>query len=248
MCVVDPEIWQDFFKLAQLIPNPAPCHPPPHAWAVSDRFPSLFVPGAVLSYYTCSPSVSGRYKAQAMALCYLQLLSLSLQLCTSAVFFIDDWMVFCFSPPLPTGCLNQSASVFCFLLVFVSNLFSLSISLSLFLSLTCFTLTPEKQLTAANCLGVLAMAEAMSCTELHNMAKAFALQNFPEVGRGSSSFWILWLLWSKVTHGGLHLGENETPKSVISSRKKEKNLFCLGIFFVRLNNAMGKIALSSTLN
>ncbi|CAJ1077449.1 kelch-like protein 29 [Xyrichtys novacula] len=41
----------------------------------------------------------------------------------------------------------------------------------------------EKQLTAANCLGVLAMAEAMSCTELHNMAKAFALQNFPEVAR-----------------------------------------------------------------
>ncbi|XP_028294990.1 kelch-like protein 29 [Gouania willdenowi] len=39
----------------------------------------------------------------------------------------------------------------------------------------------EKQLTARNCLGVLAMAEAMSCTELHNMAKAFALQNFPEV-------------------------------------------------------------------
>ncbi|XP_055088163.1 kelch-like protein 29 [Periophthalmus magnuspinnatus] len=39
----------------------------------------------------------------------------------------------------------------------------------------------EKQLTAANCLGVLAMAEAMSCTELHNMAKAYALQNFPEV-------------------------------------------------------------------
>ncbi|XP_029318753.1 LOW QUALITY PROTEIN: kelch-like protein 29 [Cottoperca gobio] len=39
----------------------------------------------------------------------------------------------------------------------------------------------EKQLTAANCLGVLAMAEAMTCTELHNMAKAFALQNFPEV-------------------------------------------------------------------
>ncbi|XP_047243856.1 kelch-like protein 29 isoform X2 [Girardinichthys multiradiatus] len=39
----------------------------------------------------------------------------------------------------------------------------------------------EKQLTAANCLGVLAMAEAMCCTELHNMAKAFALQNFPEV-------------------------------------------------------------------
>ncbi|XP_030628655.1 kelch-like protein 29 [Chanos chanos] len=39
----------------------------------------------------------------------------------------------------------------------------------------------EKQLTAGNCLGVLAMAEAMNCTELHNMAKAFALQNFPEV-------------------------------------------------------------------
>ncbi|KAL0967727.1 hypothetical protein UPYG_G00256120 [Umbra pygmaea] len=39
----------------------------------------------------------------------------------------------------------------------------------------------EKQLTASNCLGVLAMAEAMRCTELHNMAKAFALQNFPEV-------------------------------------------------------------------
>ncbi|XP_003200801.4 kelch-like protein 29 isoform X1 [Danio rerio] len=39
----------------------------------------------------------------------------------------------------------------------------------------------EKQLTAANCLGVLAMAEAMCCTELHNMAKAFALQNFPDV-------------------------------------------------------------------
>ncbi|KAL0165074.1 hypothetical protein M9458_040827, partial [Cirrhinus mrigala] len=37
------------------------------------------------------------------------------------------------------------------------------------------------QLTAANCLGVLAMAEAMCCTELHNMAKAFALQNFPDV-------------------------------------------------------------------
>ncbi|KAL7862215.1 hypothetical protein SRHO_G00136560 [Serrasalmus rhombeus] len=39
----------------------------------------------------------------------------------------------------------------------------------------------EKQLTAGNCLGVLAMAEAMQCTELHNMAKAFALQNFPDV-------------------------------------------------------------------
>lgn len=39
----------------------------------------------------------------------------------------------------------------------------------------------EKQLTASNCLGVLAMAEAMECTELHSMAKAFALQNFPEV-------------------------------------------------------------------
>ncbi|XP_012682181.3 kelch-like protein 29 [Clupea harengus] len=39
----------------------------------------------------------------------------------------------------------------------------------------------EKQLTAGNCLGVLAMAEAMQCTELHSMAKAFALQNFPEV-------------------------------------------------------------------
>uniref|UniRef100_A0A671MEW4 Kelch-like protein 29 n=1 Tax=Sinocyclocheilus anshuiensis TaxID=1608454 RepID=A0A671MEW4_9TELE len=42
----------------------------------------------------------------------------------------------------------------------------------------------EKQLTAANCLGVLAMAEAMQCTELHNMAKAFALQNFPDVAAG----------------------------------------------------------------
>ncbi|KAJ8387833.1 hypothetical protein AAFF_G00149820 [Aldrovandia affinis] len=37
----------------------------------------------------------------------------------------------------------------------------------------------EKQLTAGNCLGVLGMAEAMQCTELHSMAKAFALQNFP---------------------------------------------------------------------
>ncbi|KAG7250103.1 hypothetical protein CRUP_000561, partial [Coryphaenoides rupestris] len=44
------------------------------------------------------------------------------------------------------------------------------------------SLASQKQLTAANCLGVLAMAEAMRCTELHNMAKAFALQNFPEVG------------------------------------------------------------------
>ncbi|XP_048453078.1 kelch-like protein 29 [Rhincodon typus] len=39
----------------------------------------------------------------------------------------------------------------------------------------------EKQLTANNCLGILAMAEAMQCNELHNMAKAYALQNFPEV-------------------------------------------------------------------
>lgn len=50
-----------------------------------------------------------------------------------------------------------------------------------------YFLATEKQLTAANCLGVLAMAEAMSCTELHNMAKAFALQNFPEVGRDLAS-------------------------------------------------------------
>lgn len=40
---------------------------------------------------------------------------------------------------------------------------------------------PEKQLTASNCLGVLAMAEAMQCGELYHMAKAFALQIFPEV-------------------------------------------------------------------
>nr|KAF6447275.1 kelch like family member 29 [Rousettus aegyptiacus] len=39
----------------------------------------------------------------------------------------------------------------------------------------------EKQLTASNCLGVLAMAEAMQCGELYHMAKAFALQIFPEV-------------------------------------------------------------------
>lgn len=42
-------------------------------------------------------------------------------------------------------------------------------------------LSPEKQLTASNCLGVLAMAEAMQCSELYHMAKAFALQIFPEV-------------------------------------------------------------------
>uniref|UniRef100_G3VSY8 Kelch like family member 29 n=1 Tax=Sarcophilus harrisii TaxID=9305 RepID=G3VSY8_SARHA len=39
----------------------------------------------------------------------------------------------------------------------------------------------EKQLTPGNCLGVLAMAEAMQCGELYHMAKAFALQIFPEV-------------------------------------------------------------------
>uniref|UniRef100_A0A8C9L913 Kelch like family member 29 n=1 Tax=Pavo cristatus TaxID=9049 RepID=A0A8C9L913_PAVCR len=39
----------------------------------------------------------------------------------------------------------------------------------------------KKQLTASNCLGILAMAEAMQCTELYNMAKAYALQIFPEV-------------------------------------------------------------------
>ncbi|KAM8953751.1 kelch-like protein 29 [Pelodytes ibericus] len=39
----------------------------------------------------------------------------------------------------------------------------------------------EKQLTANNCLGILAMAEAMKCVELYSMAKAYALQNFPEV-------------------------------------------------------------------
>ena len=42
-------------------------------------------------------------------------------------------------------------------------------------------LLSEKQLTASNCLGILAMAEAMQCTELYNMAKAYALQIFPEV-------------------------------------------------------------------
>lgn len=47
--------------------------------------------------------------------------------------------------------------------------------------LSVFLCSTEKQLTAENCLGVLAMAEAMCCTELHNMAKAFALQNFPDV-------------------------------------------------------------------
>lgn len=39
----------------------------------------------------------------------------------------------------------------------------------------------EKQLTAINCLGILAMAEAMQCSELYNMAKAYALQIFPDV-------------------------------------------------------------------
>uniref|UniRef100_K7FN11 Kelch like family member 29 n=1 Tax=Pelodiscus sinensis TaxID=13735 RepID=K7FN11_PELSI len=39
----------------------------------------------------------------------------------------------------------------------------------------------EKQLTASNCLGILAMAEAMQCSELYNMAKAYALQIFPDV-------------------------------------------------------------------
>jgi kelch-like protein 29 len=44
-----------------------------------------------------------------------------------------------------------------------------------------YIVIPEKQLTASNCLGVLAMAEAMQCSELYHMAKAFALQIFPEV-------------------------------------------------------------------
>ena len=39
----------------------------------------------------------------------------------------------------------------------------------------------EKQLTVENCLGVLSMAQAMRCSELHSMAQAFALQNFAEV-------------------------------------------------------------------
>ena len=28
-CLVYPKIWQDLFKVAPLIPNPAPCHPAP---------------------------------------------------------------------------------------------------------------------------------------------------------------------------------------------------------------------------
>ena len=53
--------------------------------------------------------------------------------------------------------------------------------------LTCFfsfllhVFLVEKQLTASNCLGILAMAEAMQCSELYNMAKAYAPQIFPEV-------------------------------------------------------------------
>ncbi|KAJ8275397.1 hypothetical protein COCON_G00100220 [Conger conger] len=39
----------------------------------------------------------------------------------------------------------------------------------------------ERQLTVGNCLGVLGMALAMRCSELHSMAQAFALQNFTEV-------------------------------------------------------------------
>uniref|UniRef100_A0A3Q3KSN2 Kelch-like family member 29 n=1 Tax=Labrus bergylta TaxID=56723 RepID=A0A3Q3KSN2_9LABR len=45
-----------------------------------------------------------------------------------------------------------------------------------------FTLLEAANKFQSVCVYVLlAMAEAMSCTELHNMAKAFALQNFPEV-------------------------------------------------------------------
>lgn len=69
--------------------------------------------------------------------------------------------------------------------LFFSVVIALPVSISLFFAFCSSFGSPpaEKQLTAVNCLGVLAMAEAMSCTELHNMAKAFALQNFPEVGR-----------------------------------------------------------------
>lgn len=77
-----------------------------------------------------------------------------------------------------------SQTSLCFFFSF-SVIILLPVSVSVFFGL-CSSFrspSPEKQLTAVNCLGVLAMAEAMSCTELHNMAKAFALQNFPEVGR-----------------------------------------------------------------
>lgn len=67
--------------------------------------------------------------------------------------------------------------------LFVSIVIILSVSVFFGFCSSVRSPSPEKQLTAVNCLGVLAMAEAMSCTELHNMAKAFALQNFPEVGR-----------------------------------------------------------------
>ncbi|TRY65038.1 hypothetical protein DNTS_018545, partial [Danionella cerebrum] len=41
----------------------------------------------------------------------------------------------------------------------------------------------RKQLSVSNCLGILSMADAMHSSELQNMARAFALQNFPEVAR-----------------------------------------------------------------
>lgn len=82
-----------------------------------------------------------------------------------------------------TDLVTHVSTVFFF--CFSSILIILPVSISIFFGFcsSFWSPSPEKQLTAVNCLGVLAMAEAMSCTELHNMAKAFALQNFPEVGR-----------------------------------------------------------------
>lgn len=74
----------------------------------------------------------------------------------------------------------QVCVCFVYLHVFLSD-FSCVLFVSMCVCVVFLKSHTEKQLTASNCLGVLAMAEAMQCTELHSMAKAFALQNFPEV-------------------------------------------------------------------
>lgn len=69
--VVQSEIWQDTFKLAQLIPSPAFCHLTPPAWTEVIDFSSFFFCSLSCFQLLLWFSLTLRL-TQAVGLCYLQ--------------------------------------------------------------------------------------------------------------------------------------------------------------------------------
>ena len=90
-------------------------------------------------------------------------------------------------------------------------------------------LDTEKQISVRNCLGIQSLAKAMSCPELEETARIFAMQHFPEVCASDEI---------------LHLNKNELVSYLSSddlNARVEEPVYEVAIRWLRHENGRMKV-------